>query len=220
MDRETVIQNIKRLSTHKNIPISQLEKSIGVSPGFLTRMSTSYPSVDKIAAAAKYLEVSIDFLCNATLTEDNLLHNIFVETLAQRTLYKAIQWIKIDKNDVNYNMINNLDILKSNRIENVNYDTGETYDVLDQDLFIYLSSENDLNIFYIYQIVCLDFCDEVYTNYNEYSYVLINIDHTNTFLDVDKKIIDELRSNIETVLYKEPQKEKIKNILENFIKKE
>lgn len=220
MNRETVIQNIKRLCTHKNIPISQLEKNIGVSPGFLTRMSTSYPSVDKVAAAAKYLEVSIDFLCNATLTDDNLLHNTFAEILAQRTLYKTVQWVKIVKNDARYNMINNLDILKSNRGENINYDTGETYDDLDQDLFIYFTSESDLDIYYVYQIVCVNFDDEVYSNYNEYSYVLINVDHANSFLDVDENIIKELRNNIEMVLYKEPQKEKIKNILENFIKKE
>lgn len=152
------------------------------------------------------------------IKNDNETYNKFVKTLGKKTKNRLIEWRRIDKDDANYNMINNLDILKSNRGYKIDFNSSETYDELDQDLFIYLTTENNVDIYFIHQKVCLDFTEEIYSNYHEYSYILINTDGINTFVDADDELIKEVKTNIEAVLYEEPQKEKIKNIMENFIK--
>lgn len=221
MNREVLIQNIRFLCTQNNISISQLEKYINVSPGFLSRMASSYPSIDKIAAVAEYLDVSIDLLCNTILAEDNILYNTFAENLSKKTINRAIQWTALNNDSEYYSDINELDKIKFRRGITIDEDTDNEIEMLDQDLLVYmLSEENNVKIFFVYQKVGSDLSELIILNCHVYLYLIIYSNNKYNFIEADKKIVKELYDNIKTVLYKDPQKEHIKNIIENFIKKE
>lgn len=100
MNRNIIIQNIKYLCASKGIPISQLEKEISVSPGFLTRMSTSYPSIEKIVAVAKYFKISIDTLLGLNNNISFPIANSFIEKLIEDTAKRKIRWDSFEFKDI------------------------------------------------------------------------------------------------------------------------
>lgn len=100
MNRNVVIQNIKYLCADKGISISQLEKEIGVSPGFLTRMSTSYPSIEKIVSVAKYFKISVDTLLGLNNNITFPIANNFIKKLIDDTAKRKIRWDSFEYKDI------------------------------------------------------------------------------------------------------------------------
>ena len=70
---EILYKNIKALCICHRIKISDLETKIGLSVGYLSRMSRKKITVDRIAKAAEILGTTID----------DLLHNDFENELGQ-----------------------------------------------------------------------------------------------------------------------------------------
>lgn len=100
MNRSVVIQNIKYLCVSKGISISQLEKDISVSPGFLTRMTTSYPSIEKIVAVAKYFNISVDTLLGLNNNITFPIANSFIAKLIEDTHDRKIRWDSFEFKDI------------------------------------------------------------------------------------------------------------------------
>lgn len=57
-----IFAKIKELCAERGISTNQLEKKANLSKGAISKWSTSSPTVDKLAAVADVLEVSLDEL--------------------------------------------------------------------------------------------------------------------------------------------------------------
>lgn len=64
---------IKNLCDKNNITIFELEKQIGVSRGILYTWKKSSPSVEKVKKVAEYFNISMDYLVNHQIEEDNIV---------------------------------------------------------------------------------------------------------------------------------------------------
>lgn len=119
LSKEQVVDNIHFLCEKKNIKLGTLEKECGVSPGYLSRIyssknNESYPNIEFLFKASKYLNVSIDFLLTLNYKYDTLptegeeLIFRFVEKLIKETNKKIVIWENIyherilSKNDEHY----------------------------------------------------------------------------------------------------------------------
>ena len=65
-DIQRLMDNINSIIQQKNIKIGEMESDIGVSPGYISRLTKkgngAATSADLIWKVAKYLGVSVDFL--------------------------------------------------------------------------------------------------------------------------------------------------------------
>lgn len=100
-NKEKCISNIYQLAKEKGVKIGDLEKSVGVSTGYLSRLNkgenTTVPSVDFIANVAEVLGVTVDALLNndyssPTPTEKYLL--AFIDKLMSQTNADKLDWKK------------------------------------------------------------------------------------------------------------------------------
>ena len=100
-NKEKCISNIYQLAKEKGLKIGDLEKSVGVSTGYLSRLNkgenTTVPSVDFIANVAEVLGVTVDALLNndyssPTPTEKYLL--AFIDKLMSQTNADKLDWKK------------------------------------------------------------------------------------------------------------------------------
>lgn len=62
-------EKIKKYSKEKKIPISEIEKKIGVAPRSLCKWSKSNPTYDKVVRVANILGVTVDELTDGTVKE-------------------------------------------------------------------------------------------------------------------------------------------------------
>lgn len=62
MINEVLLSNIRELCRKNNISVADLEKSLGIGSGTISRWNKANPSFDKITAIAKYFKISIDEL--------------------------------------------------------------------------------------------------------------------------------------------------------------
>jgi hypothetical protein len=56
------IENLKRISKEKKIPISKIERDIGFPRGSIFKWKNTEPSIQKVKKVADYLGVRIDKL--------------------------------------------------------------------------------------------------------------------------------------------------------------
>lgn len=61
-----IYDNIKEIAAIKGISIAQIERVNDFSNGSISKWNSSIPSADKLAAVAKHLNVSSDFLLGLT----------------------------------------------------------------------------------------------------------------------------------------------------------
>ena len=59
-------ENIKRIAKEKGVKITQMENDLGFSEHYISKWDKYNPSIDKVAAVADYLGVSIDALVGYT----------------------------------------------------------------------------------------------------------------------------------------------------------
>ena len=64
---------IKNLCDKNKITIFELEKQIGVSRGILYTWKKSSPSVEKVKRVAEYFNISMDYLVNHQIEENNIV---------------------------------------------------------------------------------------------------------------------------------------------------
>lgn len=98
-NRNRLMSNITTLIKEKNIKIGELENSIGISTGYLSKMAKpeneSMPGIDLIYKLSQKLDVSVEALVNGDFNEsnDNLLFLIkFLHFLQQDTDLHEIEW--------------------------------------------------------------------------------------------------------------------------------
>lgn len=103
MNRDIIIQNIKYLCASNGMSVTQLEREINVSPGFLTRMSSSYPSVEKIVAVAKVFKISVDTLLGLNNNISFPIADSFLNKLIEDTNKRKIRWDSFEYKDIKLN---------------------------------------------------------------------------------------------------------------------
>lgn len=98
-NRSRLMNNITTLIKEKNIKVGELESSIGISTGYLSKMTKpeneSMPGIDLIYKLAQRLDVSVEALVNGDFNEsnDNLLFLVkFLHFLQQDTDLHEIEW--------------------------------------------------------------------------------------------------------------------------------
>lgn len=62
-------EKIKAYSKAKKIPISRIEKMIGVVPGSICKWANCNPSYDKVVRVAKIFGVTVEELTDGTIKE-------------------------------------------------------------------------------------------------------------------------------------------------------
>lgn len=63
-----LLKNIKQLCKQKGIPISGLEREVGISNGTISRWGTSSPSVENVRKVAEYFGTTVDRLIAEDVT--------------------------------------------------------------------------------------------------------------------------------------------------------
>ena len=105
-EKEKLMKNINFLIKRKNMKIGELEAELGVSTGYLSRISKhdndSIPNIDLIWKVAQKLEVSIDSLVGGEFesSNDNLLFIVnFLHSLIEDTDQHECEWEKFSTYD-------------------------------------------------------------------------------------------------------------------------
>ena len=96
-DRSRLMNNITTLIKEKNIKIGELENSVGISTGYLSKMAKpeneSMPGIDLIWKLAEKLGVSVDMLVGGDFSKSN--DNLFY-------LVKFLHELKLETDGVNF----------------------------------------------------------------------------------------------------------------------
>lgn len=100
-DKKVCLKNLGILIDQKKIKIGQLEQAVGVSAGYLSRLSkddnTTKISIELLAALSEQLDVSMDTLACTDLeamTPTEQYIYLFIEKLMQETQFSNRSWEK------------------------------------------------------------------------------------------------------------------------------
>ena len=55
-------ENVNRIAKERGVSLSQMEKDLGFSEKYLSKLDKNNPSIDRVVAMADYLHVSVDEL--------------------------------------------------------------------------------------------------------------------------------------------------------------
>lgn len=95
MDNEIVVSSIKRLCKSNNITVGELEKTIGLSQGLVSKWLKTTPSLDKIIDIADYFHVPLDEVIGRNQFDTS---DMFLKMLYEKTNKKHQKWyINSDK---------------------------------------------------------------------------------------------------------------------------
>ena len=104
MHNEIIVNSIKSICKERGITIGELEKTVGLSQGLVSKWSKSSPSLDKIIDIADYFHVSLDEIVGRNMNNDNSSNDDIVISLMMMTTNNEIQWKFIndyDSKDIN-----------------------------------------------------------------------------------------------------------------------
>ena len=62
--QELIYRNILALCKERNIPVSKLEREVGLGNGTVGSWAKRSPSIENVGKVAKFFGVTIDSLCN------------------------------------------------------------------------------------------------------------------------------------------------------------
>lgn len=98
MDNKTLVSNIKKLCQERQIPISQLEKDLYMSPGLISRWTKNVPAIDRIVEIAEYFDISIDSLIKDPSVSHSDMKSAqrLISALYQQTIEAVISWEILD----------------------------------------------------------------------------------------------------------------------------
>lgn len=116
-NRTVVIDNIMSLIQARNIKVGELEKSLGVSTGYLSRLAKkeneSALSAEFVWKAAQYFGVSMDSLARHRIDEeDKAISYIrkFLKRMIECTDDGTIEWKPIHVSDINHMLKDEIEI--------------------------------------------------------------------------------------------------------------
>jgi len=108
-NRQVVIDNIMTLIQSRNLKVGEAEKQLGVSTGYLSRLSKkendSALSAEFIWNAAQYFGMTVDALIRGRIDqEDKMIDYMrkFVNRLIERTNDGTLEWQAIHVEDINH----------------------------------------------------------------------------------------------------------------------
>lgn len=110
---EIIMKNVDTLLKEKNISISKLEKSLGISNGYISRLRNGKYnfSLDLLLKLAKKFKISIDYLLtdfDATTSDEYDLIN-FLEFIYQSSISNHLLWAKVSIEEINNNLSDSLE---------------------------------------------------------------------------------------------------------------
>lgn len=99
MDNTKLVNNIKKLCSERGTTVSQLERSLFLSPGLISRWAKSTPSLDRIMDVADFLGVSVDDIVSNTGSSDTSSRTTrqLIGKLYEQTLNSDLEWHVLDK---------------------------------------------------------------------------------------------------------------------------
>ena len=106
--KEIFSSNVNYLSLENGIKISDLEKQVGISAGYLTKLSKDNgvkPSIDLVMKIAERFKISIDTLVSVEMAKLSSTENYligFLEKLKRDTEAERLQWGKETAADLNH----------------------------------------------------------------------------------------------------------------------
>lgn len=89
MNNEIIVSSIKNLCKSNNITVGELEKTIGLSQGLVSKWLKTTPSLDKIVDIADYFHVSLDEVVGRNQCN---ISDMFLKILYEKTNEKQIKW--------------------------------------------------------------------------------------------------------------------------------
>ncbi len=100
-DKKVCINNIRFLAKNQNIKLGSLEKSIGVSPGYFSKLekegNLANPTIDLIVKISEIFKVSVNSIIGPSLTDLNAKELIvlkFLSALIKDSEESKFLWIK------------------------------------------------------------------------------------------------------------------------------
>ncbi len=108
LNAKRMMENIKLLITSRNLKVSDIETSIGISAGYLGRMlrkgEAANPSIEIIWKLANYFDVSVERLVDGDVTDPNDNLALIIATMKfcrMETLCGQIVWQPITIDEIN-----------------------------------------------------------------------------------------------------------------------
>lgn len=95
MDNKAIAKNIKTNIQESGFTLSEIEKTLGFSPGLISRWGKSLPTLDRVISIAEHINMSLDELVGfeLTLSEDMTNNYDFVvEDLIIKSNTGQIEW--------------------------------------------------------------------------------------------------------------------------------
>lgn len=250
LENSTCIDNIYTLSKAKGIGIGDLEKSLELSAGYFARLKrdggSSFPPVEKLAAAADILGVNIDTLLKAQMSdysESKLLLLKFAEKLVKWTDAGKLEWEKhviADKYNSDTDVEELEETLYSTEHEMLDNfrenactfsEENELYCEITQQIVLrtFLPGSN-INISMIYQVEAISneyFDEEGYGNYslchsiaivntNEEGKVIYNSAEKDSEEEINK-ILFNLAEKVSTKISSQNRYSKLESSLKDFL---
>lgn len=106
--RQQLVENINTLIQQKNMKVGEVEQAIGISTGYISRLSKagneSIPATDVVWKLARHLGVSTDALISGDFSDgtDNLsVLRRFIKKLTVRTIDGQLDWSPVTTQYVN-----------------------------------------------------------------------------------------------------------------------
>ena len=144
MDTEVLYANIKEYCAQLGISISQLEKELHFGTGTIGKWKQSFPSIEKVIAAAQFFHVSVDEICGLK-NEKEASKSEFMEGLIQKTLNNEIIWYACFYHDfINIKFYPPFCYSEADEIYGANFRAGSLYiKKKENELLLYISAEDE-----------------------------------------------------------------------------
>lgn len=174
MHNEIIVNSIKSICKERGITIGELEKTVGLSQGLVSKWAKSSPSLDKIIDIADYFHISLDEVVGREINKDKSSNDDIIISLMMMTTNNEIQW----------------DFIEDYESQNINGESYEdTFNLYSEKIEIFKCHYDSSFIFLIAQYeleqgVVEDLCITLYLQPDENSQPVIQ--------DInDEKIIQE-----------------------------
>lgn len=95
MDNKAIAKNIKTNIQESGFTLSEIEKTLGFSPGLISRWGKSLPTLDRVISIAEHINMSLDELVGFELTPSENISNNYdfvVEDLINKSNNNQIEW--------------------------------------------------------------------------------------------------------------------------------
>ena len=92
LHNEIIVNSIKSICKERGITIGELEKTVGLSQGLVSKWAKSSPSLDKIIDIADYFHISLDEVVGREINNDKSSNDDITISLMMMTTNNEIQW--------------------------------------------------------------------------------------------------------------------------------